>query len=91
MNIERLPDTLGTSVTYPQAQYQVQCPKHGKWVTFQISHVDLLNVFDPNQFIRFWAQGAIDTKCPGCIQEQNEVKLPPTRWPNAGEPGGAEL
>lgn len=79
------------SIAYPRAEYKAQCPQHGKWVNFKISHFERMNEYDPSALIRRVAKMAIAARCPDCIREANEVKLPPTRWPNAGEPGGAEL
>ena len=64
--------------------------------------IDLMNYAPPRcakhgiqMLLYFYARpGSPDGNhwgCPTCVEERTEASVPPTRWPNAGEPEGAEL
>lgn len=73
------------SAVYPRGRYQAQCPKHGKWVTFAVSYIETANAYDPQMYLIQVAETEIPKKCAGCVEDANEVKLPPTRWPEDAE------
>lgn len=72
------------ALTYGPFRYSVWCDKHQETVYFEVSASDMMFAFRPHDVIEHAASKALQQECPGC-------SIPPTRWPNAGEPGGAEL
>ena len=71
-----------TSVAHPHGIHYIQCEKHPHnrmEVAFSIT-AEHENFFD-------LAQQALES-CADCAHERDHIA---SRWPNAGEPGGAEL
>jgi hypothetical protein len=72
-------------------EFAVVCPRHGHRVHFFIFDRDMEDIYaNKNSFLSLVdirAQAALDEHCPGC----QKPPMPATRWPNAGEDGGAEL
>ena len=85
LSYHRVDNALG----YTPFEYAVYCEQHQETVKFSISAIAIQFRYAsvaryPRDLIEKEASEALKRGCPGC-------SIPPTRWPNAGEPGGAEL
>jgi hypothetical protein len=69
--------------------YEVFCEEHNTQFPFKISFFALSAAPSPRALIEEIASQVLRSCCSGC--RGLDAPLPPTRWPNAGEPGGAEL
>lgn len=71
-----------TSVSHPHGLYYIQCNKH----PHNRMEVDV-SVVSSHELFMTMAQQALES-CEDCRHEEAHAT---SRWPNAGEPGGAEL
>lgn len=89
VDIQRIPG-FGTvvytpSVSDPSGVMSVRCEKHGEWIPVNLSLSD-------DGFSRGDKILQAFKNCPACVAiEEEKAAHRDTRWPNAGEPEGAEL